>query len=402
MSGWSSTLRIAAWEFRRLFKWRDQLMSLAFFAVLGVGWLGVNALIELGGNEQVDLAAVGLDAWGDLGEAPDGIAIEHLDGAAAEVDEARRQVLDGEIDGLLFVNGMDGAEVFVDREPAWRARLQEWLDREARRARIEGADLTEADVDALLAPVGLELQFADNDDAEARRAVRPALVLFIVFMVMGLFTGNAYLFTGITGEKQQRMTEQILAILPPQRWIDGKVVGIVGMVAVSLAFTFVSIVVVNAGLNALGTGVALRLTATSATLLTCFAIFSGFGFLLWFGLFGAIAATINDPNTSSRGSMMFLPVLPAVFVLGVIKNPDSWVTWGTSLFPLTSSYVMPTRLVFSEVPTWELAVSIGLLVATVLLVRKIAGRIFEFGILIHGKEPTWSEMARAARRGGSR
>ena len=395
MNGWIATLRVAAWEFRRLFRWRDQLMGFVMFVVLGVGWLGIQALIELSGDEKVRLATTGFEPWGTLGDPPDGFSLEPL----TDAEEARSRVDAGELDGWVAADGTTHAQVYVQREPAWRGRLSNWLDREARRTRIESAQLTTEAVDDLLAPVALDVAYADQEDAEARRAVRPALILFLVLMVMGLFTGNAYLFTGITGEKQQRMTEQILAILPPQRWIDGKILGIVGMVAVSLSITFVSLVAVNGGLNLLGTGVQLQLDRTSLWLLASFFAYSSGGFILWFAFFGAVAATINDPNSSSRSSMMFLPVLPAIFVLAVIKNPDSPLTWVTSHFPFTSSYVMPARLVFGEVAAWEPALSLGLLLLAILLVRRAAGRIFEFGILMHGKEPTWTEMWRAARGG---
>jgi hypothetical protein len=43
-------------------------------------------------------------------------------------------------------------------------------------------------------------------------------------------------------------------------------------------------------------------------------------FLLWFSFFAAVAATINDPQTSARGAFRLLPSLPLSFAFAALKN----------------------------------------------------------------------------------
>ena len=64
---------------------------------------------------------------------------------------------------------------------------------------------------------------------------------------------------------------------------------------------------------------------------------------------------------------------------------------------MTSSAVLPLRLLLAEVAVWEVPVALVLLVATIWLCRRAAGKIFAVGMLMYGKEPSIREMWRWAR-----
>ncbi len=49
------------------------------------------------------------------------------------------------------------------------------------------------------------------------------------------------------------------------------------------------------------------------------------GVLFWNCFYAAIASVINDPNTSSRTSLMFLPMLPMIAAGLVINQPDGLI-----------------------------------------------------------------------------
>jgi len=51
----------------------------------------------------------------------------------------------------------------------------------------------------------------------------------------------------------------------------------------------------------------------------------------------------------------------------------------------------------TTVPIWEILLSLTLLIAAVAFMRRAAGKIFGMGILMYGKEPTWTEMLRSIR-----
>jgi len=52
---------------------------------------------------------------------------------------------------------------------------------------------------------------------------------------------------------------------------------------------------------------------------------------------------------------------------------------------------MPSRIVF-DVPAWEIAVSMLLLLVTTIFMVWLAGRIYRVGILMYGKKASFKEL----------
>ena len=111
------------------------------------------------------------------------------------------------------------------------------------------------------------------------------------------------------------------------------------------------------------------------------------------------ASTIDDPNSSTRGPLMFLPTLFSIAGFMVMRTPDSMFARVTGLFRLTSSAVMPARLALTEVPAWEIGLSAALLLGGAYAARRVAGKVFAVAMLMYGKEPSWGEVRKWAREG---
>ena len=77
----------------------------------------------------------------------------------------------------------------------------------------------------------------------------------------------------------------------------------------------------------------------------------------------------------------------------IIESPDSTLATFCSFFPFTSPITMMVKLSVG-VPWWHVAVSAIILILTVLLMVKLAGKIYRTGILMYGKKPSLREMAR--------
>jgi ABC-2 type transport system permease protein len=84
----------------------------------------------------------------------------------------------------------------------------------------------------------------------------------------------------------------------------------------------------------------------------------------------------------------------SVGFLGLVGDVDGWLFRTFALFPLTSPSAMPVRMLAGTVATWEVLLAFVLLVVSVLLARRAAGRVFAFAIHMTGKEPSWREIGR--------
>ena len=128
-------------------------------------------------------------------------------------------------------------------------------------------------------------------------------------------------------------------------------------------------------------------------LLVCFLLFFIFGYLLYASLFAAIGSAVeNEGDTQQLQLPVTIPLLLGFFVaLYAFKAPDSTLVFWGSMIPFTSPIVMLARLPFG-VPTWEIILSLVLLVATFAACAWLSAKIYKVGILMFGKKSTWKDL----------
>ena len=117
------------------------------------------------------------------------------------------------------------------------------------------------------------------------------------------------------------------------------------------------------------------------------------GYLLYASLFAAVGSAVdNEADTQQFMMPITVPLLLAIITIPmVMQDPNGTVAFWLSMIPLTSPVVMMMRVPFG-VPTWELALSISLLVTGFILTTWLAAKIYRVGILMYGKKISYSEL----------
>jgi ABC-2 type transport system permease protein len=273
--------------------------------------------------------------------------------------------------------------------------LRTVLDDYSRNTAVDSLGLSKANLDYLLSPAPMVESYFYSDNSKSRVLLA---IFFAVLMLLAVFLSFAYQFTAITGEKQLRITEQIVSAIKPQVWMDGKIFGI--------TLTGISSMVIYSLLGIIGGALYFQFTGlpVSAILdylylpsILLYLPFAITGVLIWNAILAAVASAITDPNNSGKSSLMMLPVLFVFTSFLVVRNPDNSMAVFLSWFPLTSAAAMPMRWAITEVGVWQLIGSFVLLVTTFYLLRKLAAKVFRVSILISGKEPTWAEIYRLSK-----
>ena len=124
-----------------------------------------------------------------------------------------------------------------------------------------------------------------------------------------------------------------------------------------------------------------------------FFIYFALGYLMYSSLFAAIGSAVeNEADTQQLSIPVTIPLMIGFFIaFYAFKAPDSAVVFWGSMIPFTSPIVMLARIPFG-VPVWELALSIALLVATVLACGWASAKIYKIGILMFGKKTTFKDL----------
>ena len=117
------------------------------------------------------------------------------------------------------------------------------------------------------------------------------------------------------------------------------------------------------------------------------------GYLLYASLYAAIGSAVeNEADTQQLQIPLTVPLMLAFFVaLYAFKAPDSSLVWWGSMIPFTSPIVMLARIPYG-VPTWELALSMVLLLGTFIACGWVSAKIYRIGILMFGKKTTFKDL----------
>lgn len=384
---------VARWEFGRFFKIKDVIVTLLILvfigAVLYAGvWLALRDTRDKPKIAVIHAEVLRLESVRN----PD---FDLRFAQPQEETRLRESVGRQELDALLIIKSIDSAELVTYQDQLWTKQLESFLTNARLQARLADLSPGSKEVTREKAPFELAPSYHDSKVRALGRIEIAYAAAVMVLMILAVFACYQYQFTSITSEKHLRVTEQIISAISPQVWMDGKILGIS---AVGLA-----LVVLYGSVSLLMSGIVFRLASFNPFQLFAFVnvpltllqlLLALLGILFWNCFFAALAATIDDPNTSSRSVIMFLPFLPVMITIAGVRTPDSTLMKTLSLFPVTSPTALSARLVLTDVAAWEVLVAIALLVATIWLLRKAAAKIFRLAMLMYGKEPSLREMAR--------
>ncbi|MBS1681370.1 MAG: ABC transporter permease [Bacteroidetes bacterium] len=120
------------------------------------------------------------------------------------------------------------------------------------------------------------------------------------------------------------------------------------------------------------------------------------GYLLYGALFAAVGSAVESMQESQQFQFpITMPLLVGYLGLFmfILRDPHGPVSFWLSIIPFTAPVAMVGRIAF-DVPLWQLALSMTLLIGGFLLTTWIAGRIYRVGILMTGTKVNWRVLAK--------
>lgn len=387
-------ITVTRWEFSRFFKPKNEALGIGVMLLVSViTFFGTRYLLSDKGAKPTEITMVA-----GVEESLTDFLSEYytVDLIAVEGLQALKESLDENKDIILLESNMEAFSVHAYKSNRTIKKLKTRLTDYYQQQEMQRIGLSAEALSSVLAEAPVVESYVYTDNSGKRLVLS---YFFAGLMVMAVFLSFAYQFTAITGEKQLRITEQIVSAISPQVWMDGKIFGItLTGIASMLTYSVISIIGGALYFQFTGIPVAAILDYLYLPSILIYLPFSLIGILIWNAILAAIAAVITDPNNSGKSSLMMLPVLFVAASFLVIRDPDSGLSVFLSWFPLTSATSMPIRWAITEVNFWQLAGSFVALVCTFYFLRILAARVFRVTILISGKEPTFREVFKLIRQ----
>lgn len=228
------------------------------------------------------------------------------------------------------------------------------------------------------------------------------IMIFALYMVILLY--GQMVATNVASEKSSRAMELLITSAKPVSMMFGKVIasclaGLIQLVAIfGSAFLFYNIN--RSGWE--GTAIIASIFDMPFHLLMFMLIFFMLGFFIYAFLYGAIGSTaskVEDINTSVMPLTMLFVIAFMVVVFSMSEGSvDNLAMMICSFVPFTSPMAMFTRIAMSTVPVYQIAISIVILVGSVIGVGVLAAKIYRVGVLLYGTTPKPIEIIKAIRR----
>jgi len=234
-----------------------------------------------------------------------------------------------------------------------------------------------------------------------------------ILIYMFIFMYGTMVMRGVIEEKTSRIVEVIISSVKPFQLMMGKILGValVGLTqfilwilltvvistVVELAFLDVSSMANEINTNEQSVILAQITNITGGiNLMQIFISFFFYfmaGYLMYSSLFAAIGSAVDaEADTQQFILPITIPlILSFVLIQPIMDNPDGSLAFWMSIIPFTSPVIMMVRLPFG-VNTWELLLSMGVLVSTFIATTWLAGRIYRTGILMYGKKASYKEL----------
>ncbi len=330
-------------------------------------------------------------------------------------DTAMQALQDGDISAYYLIPEdylEQGTVIYTSINPnPFDPGGQEWMMRWTLMAEMLGGDLEFASL--VLNPVDLTVErrgeetdpdrYSEEDCSRPGPACRSnpliemlpmiMVVLFFVFLTMN----SGMLLSSVSGEKQNRTMEILMLSITPQQMLAGKMLGL-GTAGLLQSAVWVgalwTMLRIGGGVMSLPPEFHLP-----AWLIAVWLLYFLLGYALYASLMAGIGALVPDIKAGSQASGLVMIPLIIGYMLSVmpfsVEAPNGVLVTTISLFPLTSPVAMVMRMTVGAVPLWQLALSLGLLVVTVILVLRAVGKIFRTQMILSGQPFTVRRYLRA-------
>ena len=377
--------------------------------------------------------------------------IDFKDYTGYSVDSLKTQMLSSEIDIVVAVSPLDtvansvnvtayaAKPISVDMKGAIASQIDEAVE-DYRLTLYEMEGLKQI-MDEVESHVNVETVKVAEDGNEEESSSEASMIIslvlaMIIYMFIIMFSGMV--MQSVIEEKASRVVEVLVSSVKATELMFGKIIGVacVAMTQfllwVILTFGIVTVVSSVVGVDSVVGGATAsteqmnQLTESLMTdqinmdmmttvnvpqegemgelfgalaninygqLLFGFVIYFILGYLLYASFFAAIGSAVeNEADTQQLQLPVTIPLMLAFFIaFYAFKAPDSPIVFWGSMIPFTSPIVMLARIPY-DVPTWELILSIAILLVTFIGCGWVSAKIYKIGILMFGKKTSFKDL----------
>lgn len=257
-------------------------------------------------------------------------------------------------------------------------------------------------LEKLYAPVEFQ-KSALEEDAKTEEELNQArglvyVLLFVIYFAVIMYANMIAM--EVATEKSSRVMEIMISSVSPIKQMFAKILGIGLLSLTQLAvLLLVGYFSVKQNLDNMeggffeffGFG---NIAGSTIAYAVIFFILGYFLYATMAAFLGSLVSRIEDVQQMITPMTMLVVAgfMMAMFGLG---QPEAPFVKYTSFIPFFSPMLMFLRVGMLNIPFWEIALSIGILVATIVFLAVFGARVYRGGVLMYGKSNSFKDIKKA-------
>ncbi len=236
----------------------------------------------------------------------------------------------------------------------------------------------------------------EQTDEEASGNVYAMMLLSLVLFYAIYFCAYQ-VSSSITTEKTSKIIETLVTSTSPKTIVLGKTLGI-GIVGLLQMILLVGTALISAK-TFLEPGIldsiidVSKITPYLGIITIIYFIFGYFEYALLYALTGSTVSKPEDIQ-SANGPVAILSVIGFYLSYFTMMNPASELNVFASMFPISSPFCMPFRIMMGLAKPTDVIISIVILLITGIIIAKIAIKIYSNAILNYGTKMSFNDIVK--------
>lgn len=315
------------------------------------------------------------------------------------IDEVKSKIVNGEVDDAIIVNEDNNKvniQYIVENMAMMNNEVPETVTNILTSAytnlQISKLGLTQEQLASITPNFSFELQQAEEQEVKGNLLVIMllSLVLFYAIYFCAYQVSNS-----ITTEKTSKIMETLVTSTSPRTIVLGKTIGI-GIVGLLQVVAIVSVALICAYV-CLPEGMlssVLDLSQITPTLGVLTVVYFILGYATYALLYALTGSTVSKPEDvqSANGPVAIIAVIGFYLAYFTMMNPTSDLNVFASIFPFSSPFCMPFRVMMGVATPTQIAISIVVLLITIVVVASVSIKIYSNAILNYGSRVSLKDM----------
>lgn len=249
---------------------------------------------------------------------------------------------------------------------------------------ISKLGLTKSQLQSITPNFDYELEQTEEEKANGNVF---AIMLLSIVLFYAIYFCAYQVSSSITTEKTSKIIETLVTSTSPKTIVLGKTIGI-GVVGLLQLILLVGTALISAKafldpelINSI-----LDISAITPYLGIITVMYFILGYLAYALLYALTGSTVSKPEDiqSANGPVAMLAVIGFYLSYFTMMNPTSSLNVFASIFPISSPFCMPFRIMMGLASTTDVLISIAVLIITILIIAKVAIKIYSNAILNYG------------------